>query len=108
MVRSRHISARSSGVWRSPQRDTLAAPHAIPQLTTSETDLHRVGHNRWQFLTASQAFMIANTLNCFHLRDQFTQAPLDKRHWRGATQMDLNAWPNVGRRRHYRAEAALS
>ncbi|MGX9924659.1 beta-galactosidase domain 4-containing protein [Enterobacter hormaechei] len=72
--------------WRLAENLSVipSAPHAIPQLTTSETDFCiELDNKRWQFAIASQAFFHRcgsgdkKQLLRMPLRDQFTRAPLD-------------------------------
>ncbi|TYE37659.1 hypothetical protein DJ508_30900, partial [Klebsiella michiganensis] len=69
------------------------APHAIPQLTTSETDFCiELGNKRWQFNRLSgllsQMWIGDEKQLLTPLRDQFTRAPLDN----DIGRIDPNAW----------------
>ncbi|CAM7174601.1 beta-galactosidase [Klebsiella quasipneumoniae subsp. similipneumoniae] len=86
-----------------------SAPHAIPQLTTSETDFCiELGNKRWQFNRQSgflsQMWIGDEKQLLTPLRDQFTRAPLDN----DIGRIDPNAWVERWKAAgHYQAEAAL-
>jgi beta-galactosidase len=115
MVSSRthqRLAAVASG--GKPQRDTPSAPHAIPQLTTSETDFCiELDNKRWQFNRQSgflsQMWIGDKKQLLTPLRDQFTRAPLDNDIGVSeATRIDPNAWVERWKAAgHYQAEAAL-
>ncbi len=75
-----------------------SAPHAIPQLTTSETDFCiELDNKRWQFNRQSgflsQMWIGDKKQLLTPLRDQFTRAPLDNDIGVSeATRIDPNAW----------------
>lgn len=101
-----HISAWQQ--WRLAENLSVtlpSAPHAIPQLTTSETDFCiELDNKRWQFNRQSgflsQMWIGDKKQLLTPLRDQFTRAPLDNDIGVSeATRIDPNAWSNAGRRR---------
>ncbi len=110
-----HISAWQQ--WRLAENLSVtlpAAPHAIPQLTTSETDFCiELGNKRWQFNRQSgflsQMWIGDEKQLLTPLRDQFTRAPLDNDIGVSeATRIDPNAWVERWKAAgHYQAEVAL-
>ncbi|EOZ2968871.1 TPA: beta-galactosidase, partial [Klebsiella pneumoniae] len=105
-----HISAWQQ--WRLAENLSVtqpSAPHAIPQLTTSETDFCiELGNKRWQFNRQSgflsQMWIGDEKQLLTPLRDQFTRAPLDN----DIGRIDPNAWVERWKAAgHYQAEAAL-
>ncbi|MBZ7157081.1 DUF4981 domain-containing protein, partial [Klebsiella oxytoca] len=110
-----HISAWQQ--WRLAENLSVtqpSAPHAIPQLTTSETDFCiELDNKRWQFNRQSgflsQMWIGDKKQLLTPLRDQFTRAPLDNDIGVSeATRIDPNAWVERWKAAgHYQAEAAL-
>jgi len=110
-----HISAWQQ--WRLAENLSVtqpSAPHAIPQLTTSETDFCiELGNKRWQFNRLSgllsQMWIGDEKQLLTPLRDQFTRAPLDNDIGVSeTTRIDPNAWVERWKAAgHYQAEAAL-
>ncbi len=110
-----HISAWQQ--WRLAENLSVtlpSAPHAIPQLTTSETDFCiELDNKRWQFNRQSgflsQMWIGDEKQLLTPLRDQFTRAPLDNDIGVSeATRIDPNAWVERWKAAgHYQAEAAL-
>lgn len=110
-----HISAWQQ--WRLAENLSVTLPsasHAIPQLTTSETDFCiELGNKRWQFNRQSgflsQMWIGDEKQLLTPLRDQFTRAPLDNDIGVSeATRIDPNAWVERWKAAgHYQAEAAL-
>ncbi|MEW9178697.1 beta-galactosidase domain 4-containing protein, partial [Klebsiella pneumoniae] len=110
-----HISAWQQ--WRLAENLSVtlpSAPHAIPQLTTSETDFCiELDNKRWQFNRQSgflsQMWSGDKKQLLTPLRDQFTRAPLDNDIGVSeATRIDPNAWVERWKAAgHYQAEAAL-